>query len=98
VETEGVGPVLGSGVEHASHGLALVVTGMNTEHRAVGKVEPGDDMDPLPNGQIPHRRLVSLVEDQPGVGPALGALFRRLRGIGEGRFDVADRVQLVAHG
>jgi hypothetical protein len=71
---------------------------MDPMHRTVGEMEPGDDMDRLANGQVPHCLLALIVEDQPGVGTALDTLLWCVGGIGERGLDMTDRAQLEVHG
>ena len=79
------------------HGLARVIPRMHPQHGTVGEMQPRDQMYPLPDCQLPQRRLVLFLEDEPGVGTSWLTLFGRHGGIGETRLDVPDRAQLITH-
>jgi hypothetical protein len=60
-------------------------------------MEPGDDVDPIAHGEISHRRLVYVLEDQPSIGCTFGSLFRGVGGIDERGLHVPNGVELEAH-
>ena len=71
---------------------------MYPQHGTVGEMQPRDHMDPLPDRQLPHRRFVLFLEDEPGIGTSLYTLFGRDGGIDEIGLDMPDRAQLIPHG
>jgi hypothetical protein len=70
---------------------------MHPEHGSIGEMKPGDDVGSPADGQLAHRRLVLILEDEPGIGSALAALLRGDGRVGQRGLDVADRMQLEIH-
>src|SRR6266550_6778472 len=96
VQSDRVGAVRRTGVEHTLQWVGRIAPGMDDQHVGPGAIEPRQHNQLVTDLQVAQPLAEPGVENQPGLRRAFVALPGRGRPIDERRFDPADRLQLVA--
>ena len=96
VQSDRVGAVRRTGVEHTLQWVGRIAPGMDDQHVGPGAIESRQHNHLVTDLQVAQPVAEPGVENQPGLRRAFVPLPGRGRAIDERRFDPTDRLQLVA--
>src|SRR6266576_2189538 len=95
VQSDRVGAVRRTGVEHTLQWVGRIAPGTDDQHVGPGAIEPRKHNHLVTDLQVAQPVAEPGVENQPGLRRAFVPLPGRGRAIDERRFDPTDRLQLV---
>src|SRR4029077_2125143 len=96
VQSDRVGAVRRTGVEHTLQWVGRIAPGMDDQHVTPGAIQPRQHDHLVTDLQVAQPIAEPGVESQPSLRRAFVPLPGRRRPIDERRFDPTDRPQLVA--